>query len=109
MTKEERLKSMVWGLPKGHTPRHCKVAAEVLDRLAAELGKQGFKFRDDDLWPYHLLVPSSSRRFISLYCGGFRKTIEIQQLKEDGTADTRFKEASFGTPKGAVNYLGRRS
>lgn len=108
MTSEERIALMIRGLPKGYIPRHCKVAAEVLSNLAKELERQGYKYKEDPYWPYHLLAASSEGRYISFYCGGFRRDIEIQQLKKDGTADTRFKEESFSTSRGAVNYLLRR-
>ncbi len=106
---EDRIALMVRGLPKGYVPRHFKLAAEVLGRLAKELDRQGFKFQEDPYWPYHLLVARSKDRYASFFCGGFRQGIEIQELKRDGTADTRFKEESFSTPKGAVNYLRRKS
>ena len=107
MTTEERIALMMRGLPKDRIPRHCKLAAEVLDKLAKELGRQGYKYREDLYWPWHLLVATSRNRGISLFCGGFRKVIDIQQMKKDGTADTRFKETRFSTPRGAVNFLGR--
>ncbi len=109
MTKEERLTQMMRGLPKGYIPRHCKVAAEVLDRLALELTKQGFAYREDPYWPWHLLVPSGPGRSISLHCGGFRSSIDVQQMKTDGTADTRFKGECFSTPRGVVNQLLKRN
>jgi len=108
MTREERITLMMRGLPKGYVPRHCKLASEVLDSLAKELDRQGFKYQEDPYWPWHLLVQSSPKRFISFFCGGFRKVIDVQQLKTDGTADTRFKEESFSTPRGAVNSLFRK-
>jgi len=99
---------MMRGFPTGYTPRHCKLAAEVLDKLAQELDRQGFRYQEDPYWPWHLLVQTSPRRYISFFCSGFRKVIEVQQLKTDGTADTRFKEEGFSSAKGAVNYLWRK-
>ena len=99
---------MTCSLPGNYVPRHCKLAAEVLTKLAKELESQGYKYREDPYWPYHLLVLTSGDRYLSFYCGGFRKSIDIQQMRKDGTADTRFKEECFATTKGAVNYLGRR-
>lgn len=108
MTKEERIALMMRGLPKGRIPRHLILAAEVLDQLVRELVRQGYGYIEDEYWPYHLKVYTSRKRYISFYCGGFRKDISVQQMKADGTADTRFKEKGFSTPKGAVNYLWRK-
>ena len=108
MTEEERITLMMKGFPKGRVPGHFKLAAEVLTNLAAELDRRGFKYQEDPYWPFHLLVRNSPRRHLSLFCGGFRRDIDIQQMKTDGTADTRFKEESFSTPKGAVNYLWKK-
>ena len=108
LTSKDRLALMVGDL-QGPTPKHCLSAVEVLAEVARELQRQGYRYRDDFTWPYHVLVLTDRPgRFLSLYCGGFRKDIDIQQLKADGTADTRFKEARFRTPEGAVNYLRRR-
>ena len=106
MTKEERLELMAGGPSKEYYPRHCQVATEVLDRLATELSRQDLKYEDDYSWPYHLLVPSNGR-YISLFCGGFRESIDVQQMRKNGTADARFKERRFATVKGVVNYLKR--
>jgi len=108
VTREERITLMMRGLPEGYTPRHCILAAEVLDKLAKELDRQGYKYQEDPYWPWHLLVSTSQNRDVSFFCGGFRKVIDIQQMKKDGTADTRFKETRFSTPRGAVNSLGRK-
>ena len=107
ITKEERIVLMARGY-QGPIPKHYSVAAEVLDTLAKELVKQGFKYQEDKSWPFQLLVCSGPGRSSSLFTGGFRRDIEVQPLKEDGTADTRFKEERFSTPKGAVNYLRRK-
>lgn len=108
LTEKDRLALMVKGLLGVPTPRHCLLAAGVLLEVTRELQRQGYAYRDDFDWPYHVLVLTSPGRFLSFYCGGFRKVIDIQQLKADGTADIRFKEVRFCTPRGAVNYLGRR-
>jgi len=109
LTSRDRLALMVKGLPRGTTPKHCLLAAEVLVEVTRELQRQGYRYSDDSSWPYHVLVSAAwPGRFLSIYCGGFRKDIDVQQLKLDGTADTRFKEVRFRTPVGAVNYLRRR-
>ena len=108
MNKEERITQMMRGLPKGRVPRHIKLAAEVLTNLAAELTRMGLRYQEDPYWSWHLLVQTSTKRFVSFFCSGFRKDIDVQQLKMDSTADTRFKEEGFSTPKGAVNYLWRK-
>lgn len=105
MTKEKRLERMLWGLPYGYIPKHCKVACWVLYDLERLLKARGIKVYDDLSWPYHILVKNVQRRYISLFCKGFRKTIDIQQLKSDGTADTRYKEESFSTTLGAAKYI----
>lgn len=105
MTEEERLVKMTKNLPKGHVPKHCKLAAKVMANLAKELERQGYKYLDDEYWPYHILVCNSPGRYVSFFCNGFRQDINVQQLKKDGTADCRFAESSFVTPKGAVNSL----
>lgn len=108
LTKKDRLALMVRGLHKVPAPKHCLLAVEVLTEVTRELQRQGYVYQEDFTWPYHVLVPTEPGRHLSLYCGGFRKDIDVQQLKLDGTADTRFKEARFRTPEGAVNYLRRR-
>ncbi len=109
MTKEERITKMMKGFPSGRVPRHIKLAAEVLTNLAEELTRRGFRYREDPYWPWHLLVQTSPRRSINFYCGGFRKDIDVQQMKTDGTADTRFKGECFSTPRGVVNQLLKRN
>jgi len=109
MIKEERLHLMsIWTKEGYYNSQHSKVAAEVLDKLSTELNGHNIKFEEDPTWPYHILVPNLGGKYISLFCGGFRNTIEIQQLKKDGTADIRFKEEAFSTVKGATNYLLKR-
>ena len=108
LTSKDRLALMVKGLPKGTTPKHCLLAVEVLAEVTRELQRQGYWYSDDLAWPYHVLVATGPSRPLSFFCGGFRKVIDVQQLKKDGTADTRLEEVRFCTPKGAVNYLKRR-
>lgn len=103
--KSERLLLMLRGLPKGYIPKHLKAAAKVLDGLSIELNKSGFRYKEDEYWPYHILVVTSPGRYLSLFCSGFRPDIDVQQLKKDGTADTRFKERSFSTSKGVIRFL----
>ena len=106
MEREERLKVMLRGnLNTDYVPRHCQLACQVLDALKKTLEANRIYVKDDLNWPYHIGVRATDGKLISLFCGGFRKTIEIQKLRKDGTADTRYKEVSFMTPQGAANYV----
>jgi len=61
---------------------------------------------DDEYWPWHVLASRCLKTgLISLFCKGFRRDIEVQVLSSKGLADHRFKEVSFSTPKGAINYV----
>jgi len=109
MTKEERLERMKRGqFNKEYTPKHYLLACEVLDQLMLELTTRGLFVYDDPNWPYHILVKAKDGKYTSLYCKGFRKTIEIQKLRKDGMADTRYEEVAFSTPAGAANYIAKR-
>ena len=103
MNKEERLKLMTIG---PHAPEHGKVACDVLEKLKKELGDRDIVAGDDGYWPWHIVAAGPNlSQLISLFCKGFRRTIEVQVLRKNGLADTRYKEVSFSTPKGAANYV----
>lgn len=108
MTRDERIRKMVKGLPKGHIPRHCYLASTVLSKLGRELHKRKLGYLDDDNQLFHILVPDGRGAWISLYCGGFSRLIEIQRLKKDGSPDNRYNEKGFFTPIGAANYVDRK-
>lgn len=103
MDKEKRLALMIRGMED--TPKHYIVVCEVLGELDRHLRAEHIHIVDDQRWLKHILVPDNDGRLISLFCGGLRKTIDIQQLNKSGLADTRYKEVSFQTPKGATNYI----
>lgn len=106
MTKEERLKLMVKGnLNTDYIPKHCQLATQVLENLKKTLEANWVPVEDDLNWPYHIGVRTTDGKLISLFCGGFRKTIEVQKLRKDGEADLRYKEVSFSTPLGTTHYI----
>jgi len=103
MNKEERLKKMTIG---SHVPEHGKVAADLLEKVKEDFSNKGILVIDDKYWPYHVIAAGPNvRQLISIYCKGFRRTIEVQVLTVKGLADHRYKEVSFATPKGAANYV----
>ena len=60
---------------------------------------------DDLLWHKHIVVPLCNG-YVSLYCGGLDKYIEIAVINHDKkTLETH--DARFATPKGAANWVKR--
>jgi hypothetical protein len=84
-------------------PRHTRNSANILSRVSRELDKWPLPYQLIHDWPYHLLVHCNRR--LSVYAGGMDNRIEIAPLKDNGEVDKRFKEVSFMTPKGVVNYI----
>lgn len=108
MTEKERLRLMTRVFPIGHIPRHCQLAAKVLTNLGKELHKRKLGYLDDDNQPFHVVIPDGRGNWVSLYCGGFSRLIEIQRLKKGGSPDNRYNEKGFFTPIGAANYVDRK-
>jgi len=76
---------------------HDKVSAKALSSLARELKKKGLEVMDDTGWSYHIVLLLDDG-YLSMYCGGFDKRIEIV---EEG----REEEVTFWAPKGAANFI----
>ena len=103
MTKEERLRKMMVG---NYLPEHAKVAADIFEEIKKVAYWRNVVITDDEYWPYHVLAAGPNMgQLVSLFCKGFRKTIEVQVLTTKGLADHRYKEVSFSTPQGAINYV----
>jgi len=101
LTREERLFKIQ---SREGASRHAELASEVLSQVGKELQKRERGFLDDSNWLYHLIIPDGKGRWISLFCGGFDKHIDVQYLRKNGDPDNRFTEKRFMTPKGATNH-----
>lgn len=86
--------------------RHGRLATKVLDEVAEELREQDLPVFYDETFPFHVMTADLGP-YVSLWCGGFTKRIDIMPLCRDGTPDLRYKDKSYLTPKGAVNYVNR--
>jgi hypothetical protein len=103
MTREERLQKMMVGR---YLPEHAKVAAGVFEKLKRVAAEKNVVIVDDENFPWHIIAAGShAGHLVSLFCKGFRRTIEVQPLTLKGLADHRYKEMSYETPEGAINYI----
>lgn len=101
LTKEERLFKIQF---REGVSRHAKLASEVLSQVGKELRTREMGYLDDANWLYHLIIPDGKGKWISLFCGGFDKYIDVQYLRKNGDLDNRYEEKRFMTPKGATNH-----
>jgi len=86
-----------------HNSRHFDLSQMVLKHVVHELERQHLPVLRDT-FPYHVITESHGQ-YVSLYCGGFDKRIDVMPLRKNGGCDRRYEEKSFQTPRGAVNYV----
>ena len=73
---------------RGKTP-------SVLKELADFMFYKGTLVLFDKEWPHHIIVPTEDGRYISIYYNKTWGILEVQPLKADGVADSRYKERSY--------------
>ena len=86
--------------------RHYQLAQKVLKEAEDLLTTRGWKTIRDS-WPFHIVILTSRRKRISIYCSGFNSYLDLQLLTKKGSPDKRSQEKRFGGTKSLSNYLDR--
>ena len=92
-------------IEKSDWPTKC--ANDLLVRLSLKAQRKDFTILEDE-WSKHTVIKLQNGETFSVWCSGFEPRMRLQLLTNDNKLDYTYKERSYVTIRGLLDYLMKR-